>query len=200
MKYLAFAALTGAVRIESTNQEKLFARMKFVDEADAMLKENSNVQLDYVIEKADNWDGWGAHMHEFPGTVNEHGDFMSPYTRAIPERFQGNEAISGVGSTDLFTQNILKNYAIESKDDNHKPDGNFWITQETGLALAKEVACTHYKLCGDDATKYLSGVDNKYQAAWDYYDVNKAGKIDAVGQSGSMLRHLFRPLGWLDIQ
>merc|ERR1712178_676786 len=134
-----------------------------------------------------------------------HGDFMSPYTRNIPERFEGNDAISGVGSTDLFTQNILKNYAIESKTDDHRPTGLFWITQDQGFKLAEEVACTHFKTCGADATSWLNSDGNslgvpRYQAAWDYYDVNKVGKIDAIGQSGSLLRHLFRPLGWLDIQ
>ena len=144
-------------------------------------------------------------MHEFPGTVNEHGDFMSPYNRVIPERFQDNSAIAGVGSIDLFTENILKNYAIESKDDDHKPTGQFWITKDQGLKLAQETLCTHFKKCGDEGLKWLQAQDGsltepRYDAAWTYYDVNNAGRIDAVGQSGSMLRHLFRPLGWLDIQ
>jgi len=40
----------------------------------------------------DNWDGWHPHMHEFPGTVNDNGNFMDAYSRKLPPRFVGNSA------------------------------------------------------------------------------------------------------------
>merc|ERR1719230_732712 len=197
-----------ASAIRFSNQEKLYLQMHadFIDDADVLIRDNANVQLDAqrVIESGDDWDGWGAHMDEFPGTVNDLGNFMDPYTRVVPEHLTGNTAISGVGSIDLFTENVLKNYAVEDKTEDGTPTGELWITKDTGLKLAEEVACTHYKLCGDEGVNWLTSVgpytgEPRYDAAWDYYDVNKEGKIHAVGQSGSMLRHLFRPLGWLDI-
>ena len=170
------------------------------------------LQLDSskVIEQGDDFDGWGAHMDCFPGTVNEHGDYMSAYNRTIPAYLDGNDAISGVASSDLFTQNVLKNYAVEDKvadplsPEFGKPTVELWITHDTGYKLAQETLCTHFNKCGGDGDKWLTEAgpytgEPRYEAAWDYYDVNKVGKIHAVGQSGSMLRHLFRPLGWLDI-
>merc|ERR1719443_2253458 len=102
--------LASAVRLEdeTSNQEKLFVQMQFIDEDARMIPDDSNVQLSSskVIESGDDWDVWGAHMHEFPGTVNDMGDFMSPYHRKLPEYYEdangdsANTAISGVGSID----------------------------------------------------------------------------------------------------
>merc|ERR1719265_444982 len=113
--------LASAVRLEeeTSNQEKLFVQMQFIDEDARMIPDDANVQLSSgkVIEQGGDWDEWGAHMHEFPGTVNDLGDFMSPYHRSLPAYYENadgtsaNEAIAGVGSIDLFTANVLRNYA-----------------------------------------------------------------------------------------
>ena len=42
-------------------------------------------------------------MHEFPGTVNEHGNFMDPYNRVIPTRFVGDAADENAYPVDKFT-------------------------------------------------------------------------------------------------
>lgn len=182
--------------------------------ASAIRVQNSReyVQLDSsrVIEQGDDFNGWGANMHNFTGTVNEHGNYMDAYERVIPDYLVGNEAIAGVGSTDLFTQNVLTNFAVEDKvadplsPDFGKPTGELWITRDSGYKLAQETLCTHFNKCGADGDKWLTEAgpytgEPRFDSAFDYYDVNKAGKVHAIGQTGSMLRHLFRPLGWLDI-
>ena len=140
-------------------------------------------------------------MEGFPGTVNENGNFMSPYTRTLPARFTGNSADADYYPTDRFTQNLLKHYAIEGvtgqKEKDPLPTGHFYLTKEKGYGLAQETICTHFSKCGAEGKKFL---DDNYANAFDYYDVNKAGKIDAVGMAAQMMRYLCQPLGWLDIQ
>ena len=72
-------------------------------------------------------------MHEFPGTVNEHGNFMDPYNRVLPTRFVGDAADENAYPVDKFTQNILNKYAVEGvtgqKEKNPKPTGHFYLTK-----------------------------------------------------------------------
>jgi len=42
------------------------------------------LQTEKVLEKKDGFDGWNATMHEFPGTVNEYGNFKDAYERQVP--------------------------------------------------------------------------------------------------------------------
>jgi len=167
------------------------------------------VQLNKVLEMADNFNGWHPFMNEFPGTVNEQGNFMNAYDRKdrIPERFNGDAADDGAYPVDKFTQNLLNNYALEShtdkKDKDPQPTGAFFLTKDTGRKVAAEVLCTHFAKCGADGVAYMDSIDehgiSHYDAAWEHYDVNKEGKIDAVGMSAQFMRFLTRPLGWLDI-
>ena len=69
-----------------------------VDEYDQQM-----LQTDKILEKAQGWGGWGPHMHEFPGTVNEYGNWVDPYERKAPERFTGDAADDGYYPTDRFT-------------------------------------------------------------------------------------------------
>jgi hypothetical protein len=154
------------------------------------------------------WAGWEPKMDEFPGTVNEHGNFMDAYTRVIPDRFVGDAAMEEVPPVDKFTQNLITNYATEGFDDGSKvvsekhpkPTGAFYINKANGLKIAKEVACTHFKLCGAEGDAWLTSPDlNRYDAAFKYFDVNNTGMVDAVGV-GTLFRFLFKPLGWVDLQ
>ena len=54
----------------------------------ALLGFASSHKLQKVIESLDNFDGWGAHMHEFPGTVNHLGDWYRAYNRDVPLPFK----------------------------------------------------------------------------------------------------------------
>merc|ERR1719223_541505 len=178
---------TSAVQVEQkSNQEKLY--------------DNMLLQTEKIVEQHDNWSGWGADMHKFPGTINQNGNFMDNYERNIPVRFQGDSAEDGYYPVDTFTQNMLNKYAVEGvagkKFKDPRPTGAFYLTKESAMEAAKEVICTHFKKCDAEGEKFLKLY---YNEAWDYYDVNRVGRIDAVGVS-QFFRHLTRPLGMIDLQ
>ena len=78
---------------------------------------------------------------------------------------------------------MITNYAIEGladKGKDPKPDGKFYLTKDSARKAATEVICTHFAQCGEEGEKFLK---LRYDEAWDYYDVNKVGRIDAVGVS-----------------
>lgn len=176
------------------------------------------MQTSKILEKQDGFKGWGPKMDEFPGTVNEYGNYMDAYERKAPQVFTGNAADQNYYPLDRFTQNLIDKYAIEgmtgpaedgkvAADAHHpEPNGKFYITKETGKKVALEILCTHFKKCGDDGEAFLeeplqsAGVeDNRWDEAWKYWDVLGAGKIDVVGSS-TIFRHLCKPLGELALE
>ena len=169
-----------------SNQDKLFDEM--------------NVQTEKIVENGEPWEGWNANMHEFPGTINQHGDFMDAYEREIPHPFVGDSAEVNFYPVDAFTQNMIKNYAIEGvdgkKEKDPQPTGEFYLTKDTARKAAAEVVCTHFNKCKEEGEKYLKFY---YDDAWNYYDVNREGRIDAIGVS-QFFRFLTRPLGMIDLQ
>jgi len=93
---------------------------------------------------------------------------------------------------------MIANYALEGMDgkgSNPQPNGKFYLTKDSAKKAAKEVLCTHFAQCKEDGDKFLT---LRYEDAWNYYDVNKTGKIDAVGVS-QFFRYLTRPLGAIDL-
>ena len=139
-------------------------------------------------------------MHEFPGTVTEYGNFVNPYNRVLPPRFTGNAADMDYYPIDTFTQNMLNKYAIEGiegkKEKDPRPTGSFYLTKDSARKAAVEVLCTHFALCEAKGEDYLA---THYEEAWNYYDVNREGRIDAVGVS-QFFRFLTKPLGAIDLQ
>lgn len=147
-------------------------------------------------------------MKDFPGTVNDQGNFMDAYERGsrIPERFVGDSADENAYPVDKFTQNLIDNYALEGhtdKKEHPQPTGAFFLTKDTGRKVAAEVLCTHFSKCGGDGQAFMDSIDehgiSHYDESWNHYDVNKEGKIDAIGMAAQFMRYLTRPLGWLDI-
>jgi hypothetical protein len=155
-----------------------------------------------IIEDKDNFPGWHSGLDGFPGTVNENGNYMQPYARELPEVFQGDAANDNQVPIDQFTRNLLDNYAVEGIDKSKDLDipvktGKFYLTKEQGKKLAAETICTHFSKCGAQGQAYL---DDKYDSAFKYFDVNGDGRLDAVGISAQFMRFLCQPLGWVDIQ
>ena len=151
MKYSSILAMLGATKAVqlSSNQDKLYRMM-----------DDQNIQLEEskVLETLGNWDGWHAHMHEFPGTVNEFGNYMDAYNRTMPERFVDEDANSY--PVDKFTQNMIANYAVEGvdgqKEKDPSPTGRFFLTKEKARTVATEILCTHFKKCGADGEEFLN--------------------------------------------
>ena len=207
MKYIAIAALIGAIDIQAknlnqldnqSNQDKLFMMMND-QENDSEL-----IQTDKILEKAQGWSGYKVSHNKFPGTQNEFGNWVDPYTRVNPEVFQGDIADEGQVPLDRYTQNLIDNYAVEGISKQQEPTGRFFITKEHGKDVAKEILCTHYQKCGAEAEKWLgeysdnNAFGSRWEEAWKYWDVLGKGKIDAIGSS-VMFRHLCLSLGSLDI-
>ena len=69
--------------------------------------------------------------------------------------------------------------------------------KDGGKKLAAETICTHFSKCGAQGAAYL---DDKYDSAWKYFDVNGDGRLDAIGMAAQFMRFLCQPLGWVDIQ
>ena len=94
---------------------------------------------------------------------------------------------------------MLTTYAVESIDDKGKddprPSGKFYLAKDAARKASVEVLCTHFAQCNEDGETYLK---LHYDDAWNYYDVNKTGRIDAIGVS-QFFRYLTRPLGAIDL-
>merc|ERR1719263_1352438 len=166
-----------------------------------LLGSTQAIRSDKVIENLPPFSGWGAHLNGLPGTVNEFGNYFAPYNRDIPVRFTGDVALDSY-PVDKFTQNMLTKYAIEGIDNKNAkdgadpvPNGKFYLTKDSARKAAAEVVCTHFALCKDEGENFLN---LRYDDAWNYYDVNKVGRIDAVGVS-QFFRYLTRPLGAIDL-
>jgi hypothetical protein len=197
MKY-TLALLATASAYNLSNQDLLYKATRSLEDSSLVELEESKI-LETTIP---GWNGWHPHMDGFPGTVNEFGNYMDPYSRKVPERFVGDAAMEDVPPVDKFTQNLIVKYATEGHDgsDHPKPNGKFYINRANALTVAKEVACTHFKMCGDAATQWLTSTDmNRFNTAFDYFDVNKDGRLDVVGVA-TFFRFLYQPLGWVDLQ
>ena len=189
MKSIAIAALLGCastLTVTMSNQDKLYA-----------INDDTFLQTEKVLENLDNFTGYHVAHHGHPGTQNEFGDWIAPYSRVVPERFVDDAADSY--PVDKFTQNMIKNYAVEGIADKGKdgvrPSGHFYLSKDAARKAAVEVLCTHFAQCTTSGEDYLS---LHFDDAWNYYDVNKAGKIDAIGVS-QFFRYLTRPLGSIDL-
>lgn len=84
---------------------------------------------------------------------------------------------------------------MDKGKDDPRPSGTFKLTKEAARKAAVEVLDTHFSLKGEEGEKFLG---LRYEDAWNYYDVNKTGMIDAVGVS-QFFRYLTRPLGAIDL-
>tara|TARA_B110000238_G_C15772418_1_gene288200 strand:+ start:81 stop:389 length:309 start_codon:yes stop_codon:yes gene_type:complete len=97
--YLALIGFTSSFNIspKMSNQEKLFIS--------SAMHEDSLVQVEEskIMEELKGFGGWHASMEEFPGTVNQYGDWYGAYNRTIPEVFQGDSADEGSYPIDKFT-------------------------------------------------------------------------------------------------
>ena len=99
-------------------------------------------------------------MEDFPGTMNEHGEWFHPYKREVPEVFQGDMADQHYYPVDKFTQSILTNYATEGvdkdKDDNPVRTHKFYLSKDSAKKAAYEILDTHFEKRGADADAYLA--------------------------------------------
>ena len=132
----------------------------------------SQVRHHRVAELAPDFAGFPVSMHGFIGNNHNGGQWRDAYERKIPGNYEVNEDHEHV---DMFTANIMRNYATEGVKDG-KPNGLFFITKDQAKSLAAEVVQTHLGYTGDQLKAFLK---KKFEETWEHYDVNDEGTIDA---------------------
>jgi hypothetical protein len=147
-------------------------------------EEHVAIGLNRVEETKPGYGGFDASLHGFVGNNHNGGEWKEPYDRNLPVHYYDSED----GQVDTFTRNVLRNYATEGVTKSGKPSGHFFIRKANLRKIAAEVVQTHLNKKGKDLVNYLSA---KFDEAWDYYDVNRKGYVDALW-SATILRFMCR--------
>ena len=74
-------------------------------------------------------------------------------------------------------RSMCKTYALEGKNKDGSPNGNFVMDEATARAAASEVLETHKGIKGDEKKKYL---DTYFPRTFAHFDVTKSGKIEVI--------------------
>jgi hypothetical protein len=68
-------------------------------------------------------------------------------------------------------RSLIENYAIEMKDKDGKPTGNFFFDKAAAKSAAKEVVATH-------GSNDKSIIENNFEDTWNHFDVNKDALVE----------------------
>jgi len=129
--------------------------------SDAQADSSSDVQVAGDDESSD-------HSGEF-FEAREHGTgpLDKKYERVVPSHF-------AEASDDLFMRSMIKTYALEGKNKDGSPNGQFFMDEATTRAASGEVLETHKGLKGGAKADYLK---TYFPRTWAHFDVNKSGKV-----------------------
>ena len=131
--------------------------------SDSESSDEENVALEGDDSESD-------HSKEFYNAWNAVKDEEEGYHRVLPSYFAGD-------GDDLFMRSMCKTYALEGKNKDGSPNGNFVMDEATTRAAASEVLETHKGLTGDAKKKYL---DTYFPRTFAHFDVTKGGKIEVI--------------------
>jgi len=92
------------------------------------------------------------------------------YERVTTSRFAAD-------SDDIFMRSMIEQYALEGKNKDGSPNGQFWMDESAARAAASEVLHTHKKLTGAARTNYMR---TYFPRTWAHFDVNRTGKIEVI--------------------
>jgi hypothetical protein len=98
------------------------------------------------------------------------------YTRKFPEGFDED-------SPNKFVHHILREYAVEEKDDKGNPSGNFFMNKKWTQAASKEVLGKLKKMDESASEKYMN---QYFGRTWEHFDVNEANRLDALDMPAFM--------------
>lgn len=90
------------------------------------------------------------------------------YQRSMPERFSES-------SDDRLMNSMIKNYALEVKNEDGKPSGHFFVDRDNAYRASEEVVRTH--MFKEDK-KVQSFLSEKFSDTWNHFDVNKDGLVE----------------------
>ena len=92
------------------------------------------------------------------------------YERVTTARFAAD-------SDDIFMRSMIEQYALEGKNKDGSPNGQFWLDEGAARAASSEVLHTHKGLTGAARANYLK---TYFPRTWAHFDVNRTGKIEAI--------------------
>ena len=92
------------------------------------------------------------------------------YSRVVPTRFAADD-------DDIFMRSMINTYALEGKNKDGSPNGQFWMDEANTYAAAAEVLETHKGLKGQEKEQYLK---TYFPRTWAHFDVNRTGKIEVI--------------------
>jgi hypothetical protein len=92
------------------------------------------------------------------------------YQRVTTPRFASD-------SDDIFMRSMIENYAMEGKNKDGSPNGQFWMTEALTKAACSEVLGTHKGIKGAELTKYLG---TYFPRSWAHFDVNRVGQVEVI--------------------
>ena len=166
MKFsVAALLLLGVVAAQKTEEQPAKSSFLAIDESESESESSDEYAL---VGGADEEEE--DHSKEFYASFESSDAEDAKYTRVIPGHFSAD-------SDDLFMRSMVKTYALEGKNKDGSPNGNFVMDEAGTRAAAREVLATHKGLTGEALSTYL----NTYFAkAWSHFDVNKGGKVEVI--------------------
>jgi len=124
-------------------------------EGDNELDDTSDVMIEALKFEnyLPNFDGMGA---------------QGGYERSIPSRFTEER-------DDTLMRSLIKNYALEMKDENGAPSGHFFFDKDAAYNASMEVVQTHFKF---DASRAKSFLADNFESTWTHFDVNNDNLVE----------------------
>ena len=92
------------------------------------------------------------------------------YHRVTTARFAADQ-------DDIFMRSMIEQYALEGKNKDGSPNGQFWIDEAGARSASSEVLDTHRHLTGPARETYLK---TYFPRTWAHFDVNRSGKVEAI--------------------
>jgi ABC-type Zn2+ transport system substrate-binding protein/surface adhesin len=103
-----------------------------------------------------------AHEHEMLGDGG--------YNRVTTARFAADQ-------DDIFMRSMIEQYALEGKNKDGSPNGQFWLDEALARSASNEVLETNCKVTGKAREGYLK---TYFPRTWAHFDVNRTGKVEAI--------------------
>jgi len=132
-------------------------------EADSSSSSSSDSALQLGDDEVD-------HSGEFFAAAEHDPSRENSYKRVAPARFSAD-------SDDIFMRSMVNTYALEGKNKDGSPNGNFLVNEAGARAAATEVLGTHKGMKGADLASYMT---TYFPRTWAHFDVNRSGKIEVV--------------------
>ena len=139
-----------------------------MDESES--ESESTSDYEHVMVRGGDSDEEEDHSKEFFGAHESSKADDAKYKRATPDRFSAD-------SDDIFMRSMIETYALEGKNKDGSPNGNFVMDEATARAAASEVLATHKGMNGAALKSYL---DTYFAKAWAHFDVNRTGKVEVI--------------------